>query len=113
MKKFALSLATLALVAPAFADDGAAPNDTITYMVANGVQVAGQGGDYVISFGEDGTFADESGTLSGTWKASGDEHCLSVPGLFEDMCSDYPAGKTGGDTFDIQTDMGPMTVTLK
>lgn len=113
MKKIVLSVAALALVAPAFADDDAAPNDTIAYMVAHGATVLAQGQEYVMTYKDDGSFSDESGMLVGTWKASGNSHCITVDGLFEDMCSEYPAGKTSGDAFDIDTEMGPITVTLK
>ncbi len=113
MKKFAVSIVALALVAPAFADDDtAAPNDTIAHMVANGAVVTAQGADYAMTYAEDGSFKDDSGMLAGTWKASGDQHCITVPGMFEDMCSAYPAGKTSGDTFEIETDMGPLQVKL-
>ena len=113
MKKFAMAIAALALVAPAFADDeAAATNDTITHMIASGATVLAQGQEFVMTYGADGSFADESGMLAGTWKASGNQHCITVPGMFEDMCSEYPEGKTTGDAFDIDTDMGPITVTL-
>ncbi len=114
MKKTMLTLAALALTAPAFADDeAAAPNDTIAYMVANGATVLAQGQEYVMTYKDDGSFADDSGMLAGTWKASGNQHCITIPGMFEDMCSEYPEGKVSGDAFDIETDMGPLTVTLK
>ena len=112
MKKLALTVAALALATPAFADDAAEANDTITHMIANGAVVLAQGAEYVLTFEEDGSFGDDAGMVAGTWKASGNQHCLSIPGMVEDMCSEYPAGKTAGDSFDIETDMGPMTVTL-
>lgn len=112
MKKLALTIAVLALATPAFADDAAEANDTITHMIANGAVVSAQGAEYVLSFEADGSFADDAGMVAGTWKATGNQHCLSIPGMIDDMCSEYPDGKTAGDTFDIETEMGPMTVTL-
>lgn len=113
MKTTVFAMAALALTAPAFADDDAAPNDTISHMVANGALVLAQGQEYAITYDADGSFSDESGMVAGTWKASGNQHCLTIPGMVDNMCSDYPEGKTAGDAFDIQTEMGPMTVTLK
>jgi hypothetical protein len=117
MKRFAFALAAIALVsAPAFADPAAPsapaapPNDTIAAILAHGDAIDVGGMSFDLSFKPDGTFS--GGEFAGTYKVDGANLCITIEGVVNNQCTAYPAGKKSGDTFTIQGDMGPYTVTI-
>src|ERR1700761_4519848 len=115
MKRIAFAVAAFALVAgPVIADPaapaGAAPNDTIQAILAHGDAIDVGGMSFDLTFKPDGTFS--SGEFAGTYHTDGDKLCVTIEGLVNNQCTAYPAGKKSGDSFTVQGDMGPYTVTI-
>ena len=95
--------AALVVVAPAFAQ--AAPNDTLTLVLATGD----------VAYKADGTFSGFDGQYEGTYKIDGDKLCATSAAVGEDnACVTYPAGKVSGDKFTLKhPTIGDIEVTLK
>ncbi len=109
MKRLLVAAALLgasALSAPAFAD-------TLKEVTSKGISVNVQGTVMDIAFTEDGNFASSDGAIAGTWKVDGPKLCLTVPGMIENQCNEYPTDKKSGDTFEVTTEMGPIQITIK
>ena len=114
MKLAMFALAAAILAAPALAQDVAPPSDTVKTVVEKGVtmEVMGQAGD--IEYKADGTFSGFDGQFEGTYKTNGNKLCITVEAFgLVDQCSEYPDGKTSGDTFELPSDMGPLKVTIR
>ena len=102
------------LAAPALAQEGAPPSDTIKALVEKGVtmEVAGQAGD--ILYKPDGTFSGFEGQIEGKYRTDGNRLCITREAFgMITQCTEYPDGKTSGDTFEISSDMGPLKVTIR
>jgi len=116
MKRLAFALAAFALAAgPALADPaapaaGAPPNDTIAVILAHGDSIDVGGMTFDLTFKPDGAFS--GGEFAGTYTVDGDKLCVTVEGVVNNQCTAYPAGKKSGDSFTVQGDMGPYTVTI-
>jgi hypothetical protein len=124
MKRFVFAVAALALAAgPALADPAtpaappmpattpaAPPNDTLTVILAHGDSIDVGGMSFDLTFKPDGTFT--GGEFAGTYKVDGDNLCITIEGVVNNQCTAYPTGKKSGDSFTIQGDMGPYTVTI-
>jgi hypothetical protein len=117
MKRLAFAVAAFALVAgPVLADPaapapaGAQPNDNIAAILAHGDSIDVGGMSYDLTFKGDGTF--NGGEFAGTYKVDGANLCITIEGIVNNQCTAYPAGKKSGDSFTIQGDMGPYTVTI-
>jgi len=112
MKALFIGAALAAFIAaPAFAADS-----TQEAMVKNGATLEVQGMALDIDYKpgatiNEGTFTIASVGFDGTYKIEGKKMCLGIMGT--DSCSDYPEGKGPGDSFDIETDMGPIHVTIR
>jgi hypothetical protein len=123
MRLTTLTLAALFLTAPVLAPAMApamaqeatlAPaSDTVQAVTANGITMDVQGQTFNIDYAEDGTFVGGDGMFEGTWKADGSKLCITIPGMVENQCTAYPDGKKPGDSFDIESEMGPLTVKIR
>lgn len=115
MKKLTIALIAGLLTAPAFAQDAdpAPASDTVKAVTTNGVIMEVGGNEFDIMYAEDGTFIGGGGMFEGTWKADGDKLCITIPGMVENQCQAYPDGKAAGDSFDLESDMGPMRITIR
>ena len=107
--------AALVVVAPAFAQ--AAPNDTLTIVLAKGatLNVIGMGATGDVAYKADGTFSGFDGQYEGTYKIDGNKLCATSAAVGEDnACIEYPAGKVSGDKFTLKhPTIGDIEVTLK
>lgn len=112
MKKLIALTAAILLAAPAFAQTPAPASDTIKAVTEKGVTFDMQGTPVDIAYKPDGTFTGMGGAIAGTWKADGKKLCLTIPGMIENQCTEYPDGKKPGDSFDITSDQGSMKVTI-
>jgi|SRR6185295_4012926 len=106
----ALGLA-LALAAPALAQ-AVAPTDTIKLIVEKGNKLSVMDMEFDFTYKADGTYADVSG-MGGKYRVDGNKLCLTPDALGQELCSEYPDGKKSGDKFDVQSDFGPLTITIK
>ena len=109
------AVAALVAAAPAFAQ--AAPNDTLTLVLAKGatLNVVSMGATGDVSYKPDGTFSGFEGQYEGTYKIDGDKLCATSSAVGEDnACVTYPAGKVSGDKFTLKhPTIGDIEVTLK
>jgi len=106
------------MAAPAFSQEAAAPaaapaSDTIQAVTTKGVFFDIMGMEIDMDFKADGTFSGMMGAFAGTWKADGKKLCLTIPGMVENQCTEYPDGKKSGDSFEVSSDNGPMTVKIR
>lgn len=114
MRLTTIALAAALLAAPALAQDAPAPpSDTIKAVLEKGVTIDVGGMTGVIEYKADGTFSGFDGQFAGTYKADGNKLCITVPGMIENQCQEYPAGKKSGDTFELTSDMGPLKTTIR
>lgn len=111
MKKLAIALVAL-IAAPALAQTPAPASDTIKAVTEKGVIFDMMGMPIDMNFKADGTFSGMGGQFAGTWKADGKKLCLTIPGMIENQCTEYPDGKKAGDKFEITSDQGSMGVTI-
>lgn len=111
MRKLALiAAASLVTAGAGLAVAQEAPNSTLATIIANGMSIDVQGMLIVFDFNEDGTF--DSDFAGGTYTAEGNELCLDIPDFGVTTCSEYPDGKTSGESFTIDSDNGPLDITV-
>jgi hypothetical protein len=117
MRLTVLAVAAALMAAPVFAQEtpapAAPPSDTIKAVTEKGVFFDVMGMEIDMEFKADGTFTGMAGAFAGTWKADGKKLCLTIPGMIENQCTEYPDGKKSGDSFEITSDNGPMTVKIR
>ncbi|MBI1361826.1 MAG: hypothetical protein GC155_16240 [Alphaproteobacteria bacterium] len=106
MRKILIGAALLALSAPAFAD-------TLQEVTTRGITMNIQGMDIDVLYTPDGKFTAMDGQVTGTWKIDGDKMCTTSNFNPEETCTEYPKGKKSGDTFDLTSDQGTVTITIK
>ncbi len=111
MRLLALAFAAGMLAAPAFA--AAPPSDTLKAVIEKGVTLSVQGMDFDIDYKPDGTFVGGGGQFEGTYTVDGPKLCITIPGMVENQCTDYPDGKKSGDSFELANDQGSLTVTIR
>lgn len=111
MKLKTITFAALLCAAPAFAQ--APPSDTLKTIVEKGMTLSVMGMEGNMDFKPDGTFSGFDGQFAGTYKVDGAKLCLTVPGMIENQCTEYPVGKKSGDKFTIAADFGEMEVTVR
>ena len=109
-----LALACGLAAAPAFAQTpaGGPPSDTVKLIVEKGMKLAVADMEFDLAFKADGSYGDPSGQ-GGKYRIDGKKLCMTPDALGQELCNDYPDGKKSGDKFDLTTDFGPMTVTVK
>jgi hypothetical protein len=112
MKRAIIALSLALATAPAFAQTPAPPSDTVAGIVAKGMKIAVMDMEFDLAFKADGTYADPSG-MGGKYRVDGKKLCLTPDAFGMELCNDYPDGKKTGDKFEITSDFGPMTVTMK
>jgi hypothetical protein len=117
MRLTVLAIAAALMAAPGFAQEtpapAAPPSDTVKAVTEKGVFFDVMGMEIDMEFKADGTFTGMAGAFAGTWKADGKKLCLTIPGMVENQCTEYPDGKKSGDTFEVSTDNGPMNVKIR
>jgi polyisoprenoid-binding protein YceI len=113
MKLTTIALAAALLAAPALAQTAAPPSDTIKAVIEKGVTIEVGGMSGTIDYKPDGTFSGFDGQFEGTYKADGKKLCITVPGMIDNQCQEYPDGKKSGDTFELTSDMGPLKTTIR
>jgi opacity protein-like surface antigen len=111
--KFVIAAAALFVAAPAFAQAADNVSDTLKEVTSKGVTMNVMGTEGAIDYAADGTFSGFDGQIGGTWKAEGTKLCLTIPGMIENQCTEYPEGKKSGDKFEIASEMGPMEITIR
>jgi hypothetical protein len=109
MRKFILAAAAMAPLA--FAQPAAA--DTIDEIVKHGMVLIIQGMEIDVTYTADGKFTAADGQVTGTWKKDGTKMCSSSNFDPNETCTEFPADKKSGDSFDITNPMGTVTIRIK
>jgi hypothetical protein len=108
MRKLVLATAAFAaLSAPAFAD-------TLANVTTKGVVLSIQGMEIPVKYSPDGTFSGEAMGMPflGKWAIKDGKLCQTSDFQPEENCQAYPEGKNPGDSFDIDTPMGALTIKI-
>lgn len=106
-------LTALIIAAPAaLAQTPPANADTYAAILQHGVVIVTPDLEIDVQFKPDGSYAALSGTWTGTWKIVGDQLCTTTGDTKIETCQAYPAGKTSGDTFDLETPQGAVPVRI-
>jgi hypothetical protein len=98
-------LAPLALAVPAAAD-------TIDEIVAHGMILTIQGQDIDVTYTADGKFTAADGQVTGAWRKDGAKMCSTSNFDPNETCTEFPADKKSGDSFDITNPMGTATIKI-
>ncbi len=107
MRKLILAAATTLLLAtPAAAG-------TYDEVVKNGIVLIVQGMEIDVVYTPDGKFTAMGGQVTGSWKINDDKFCTSSNFDPNETCTAYPAEKKSGDSFDLETPQGPVTIRIK
>lgn len=110
MRLVIISALALALAAPALAQEA---SDTIKAVTTKGIVLDVGGMKIDVTYTPDGKFTAMDGQVTGTWKAKGDKLCTTSNMQPEESCTAYPLGKKSGDSFDLTSDQGTATITIK
>lgn len=106
------SLAALFLMAsPAVAQ--ASNADTYKEVVAHGVTIMIPDMPIDVTFTPDGKFTAMNGASTGVWKIAGDKLCTTPGETLIENCAAYPAGKKSGDTFEVPTPGGNISIKIR
>lgn len=110
MRFLPICLAAL-IAAPAFAE----PPNAGTYkaVIEKGVFLVVAGQEIDVAFTPDGKFTAMQGMASGTWKIEGDKLCTTAEQTGVTDCAAYPAGKKSGDSFELATPNGDVTIRIR
>jgi hypothetical protein len=100
------AVAALALASPAAAG-------TPEEIVSHGIVLVIQGMEIEVTYTPDGKFTAMDGQVTGTWKIDGDKMCTTSNFDPNETCATYPQDKKSGDTFDLDTPGGPVTIKIK
>ena len=107
-------LATLLVAAcgvPAVAQT-ASNADTYKAVLENGVVIVTPEMEIDVAFTPDGRFTALRGVSSGVWRIDGNKLCSTPNETLIESCAVYPAGKTSGDTFEIDAPGTKVTIRI-
>jgi hypothetical protein len=100
-----LALLALAAATPAAADTG-------QEVAAHGATLKFQASSVEFAFTPDGKVSGMNGRITGTWRIDGDKICSVTSVQPAETCVPLPAGKTSGDSFDVELPAGTATVKI-
>jgi hypothetical protein len=91
----------------------AALAQTAKEVVSRGVTLVTGDNKLETSFTADGKFVLSAVVDEGTWRIDGDKLCSKSSRTLIETCTAYPPGKKSGDSFELQTPSGRVTVQIK
>ena len=109
MRKFliaAAGLLSLTLAAPAVAG-------TLEEVIAHGMVLKIQDMDIVVVYTPDGKFTAADGQITGEWKIDGEKLCSNSNFDPNFTCLAYPKDKKSGDSFELTSPQGAVTVKIR
>lgn len=74
---------------------------TYRAILEHGVVIVTPDLDIDVTFKPDGTFTALGGASTGVWRIDGEKLCSTPNETLIEGCAVYPAGKTSGDTFEL------------
>jgi hypothetical protein len=104
---------TVILAAAAFAAFAApAMADTIKEMTTHGIVMTFGGQDIDVTYTPDGKFSAAGGQVTGTWAVKGEELCTQSNVDPTERCVAFPKDKKSGDSFELTTPQGTVTIKI-
>jgi hypothetical protein len=110
--KLAAIASLMIAAAPALAQ-AAPPSETVKAIIAKGSKIDVGGQVYEQTYKADGTYSGASADQNGKWRADGKKLCMTPDALGQELCNEHPDGKKAGDTYEVQSDFGPLSFTIK
>jgi hypothetical protein len=109
MRSLVLAVTAMMVAAPASAQD----KTTLDNVTSRGIVLSAGGMEVDVGYKPDGTFTAMDGQVTGKWRVEGGKLCTSSNFAPDEECTAYPAGKTSGDTFEVEGGQGPATIRIK
>jgi hypothetical protein len=106
MRPLILAAALAALATPAAAD-------TIQEMTSHGIVLVIGDMQIDVVYTPDGKFSAADGQVTGTWRVDGDKLCTTSNFDPNESCIQYPKDKKSGDSFEVPTPQGSVTIKIK
>ena len=107
MRRLLIATAALALTAaPAFAS-------TLTEVVSHGIILTIGDMDIPVTYTPDGKFTAAGGQVTGAWRIDGDKLCTTSNFDPTEQCVAYPKDKKSGDSFELSSPQGSVTIKIK
>ncbi len=87
---------------------------TLDHVISNGVVLSVQGFDIPVEYHADGTYSAVAmgSEIPGTWRIEGASLCTESSMQPGENCTEYPEGMGPGDSFTVESAMGPATITI-
>lgn len=101
-----IALSAAAISTPAFAE-------TLKELTTHGMVMTIQGMEIEVKYTPDGKFTAFDDQITGTWKINGEKLCTTSNLDPTETCTAYPKDKKSGDTFDLTTEQGTVTIHIK
>jgi hypothetical protein len=111
--KYVAAAAIRLAAAPVIAHTAAPASDTVKIAIEKGTKIDAGGMVYEQIYKPDGTYTGATDGDAGKYRADGKKLCLTPDALGQEICIEYPDGKKSGESFEAQSDFGPMTVSIK
>jgi hypothetical protein len=107
MRKLIIAvLGLVALSTPAFAD-------TLQEVTTHGIDLIIGDMTIKVDYTPDGKFTALDGQVTGTWKIDGNKLCTSSSVDPNVTCVEYPTGKKSGDSFELSSPQGSVTIKIR
>ena len=87
--------------------------DTLQEVTTHGMVLIIQDMEIDVGYTPDGKFTAADGQVTGTWKIDGDKMCTTSNLDPNESCVEYPKGKKSGDSFELTSPQGTVTVRIK
>jgi hypothetical protein len=110
--KYVAAASILLAAAPVLAQTAPA-SDTVKLAIEKGTKIDAGGMVYEQTYKPDGTYTGATDGDAGKYRADGKKLCLTPDALGQEICVEYPDGKKSGESFEVQSDFGPMMVSIK
>ena len=106
MRRLLIAIGLMALATPAAAG-------TVDEMVKHGVSLVLGDMEIDVTYTADGKFTAADGQVTGTWKMDGDKMCTTSNFDPNETCIALPADKKSGDSFELTSPQGSVTMKIK
>ena len=87
--------------------------DTLSEVTSHGIILTIGDMDIEVTYTPDHKFTAMDGQVTGTWKIDGDKMCTSSNFDPNESCAVYPKDKKSGDSFEVPTPQGSVTIKIK
>jgi hypothetical protein len=103
----AAAASLLAMASPAFA------STTLEEVTTHGIILVIGDMEIPVTYTPDGKFTAAGGQVTGTWRIDGDKLCTTSNYDPTEQCVAYPKDKKSGDSFELTSPQGSVTIKIK